>query len=86
MANSLIKDISELAKSVIIIITPQMSHLFETVIPDQIKNTSALTIVLKDGKYYNTTNSLNEGNSHSAEICYNLVTLHREKQSVYYII
>ena len=63
MANSLIKDISELAKSVIIIITPQMSHLFETVIPDQIKNTSALTIVLRDGKYYNTTNSLKEGNS-----------------------
>ena len=63
MANSLIKDISELAKSVIIIITPQMSHLFETVIPDQIKNTSALTIVLRDGKYYNTTNSLKEGDS-----------------------
>ena len=63
MATSIIKDISELAKSVIIIITPQMSHLFETVIPGEIKNTSALTIVLRDGKYYNTTNSLNEVNS-----------------------
>ena len=63
IATSIIKDISELAKSVIIIITPQLSHLFETVIPDEIKNTSALTIVLKDGKYYNTTNSFNEDTS-----------------------
>ena len=63
IANSIIKDISELAKSVIIIITPQLSQLFETVIPDEIKNTTALAIVLRDGKYYNTTNSLNEGNS-----------------------
>jgi hypothetical protein len=63
IATSIIKDISELAKSVIIIITPQLSQLFETVIPDEIKNTTALAIVLRDGKYYNTTNSLNEGNS-----------------------
>jgi hypothetical protein len=63
IANSIIKDISELAKSVIIIITPQLSQLFETVIPDEIKNTTALAIVLRDGKYYNTTNSLNEVNS-----------------------
>ena len=63
IATSIIKDISELAKSIIIIITPQLSQLFETVIPDEIKNTTALAIVLRDGKYYNTTNSLNEGNS-----------------------
>ena len=54
-----ISHIADFFKSVIVVIRPKESHLFETVVPHVIRNPSALVIVKNNDKNYHTTRMLN---------------------------